>query len=287
MDVFSVFDAFPVPESEPGSPTGGPTGPGGTDPTAATTGLTVPDPPDGADAQMAAGFHLGPVVVLAVPGVAASSASVTGPAGVVPLLSASGQWSVVSGQSAADGGPTASQFGPESTLVIQGMDPEDRRGALIRIPSEATDPALALDLLDPTGEPSARPMADPRIGPEPRAIPDGTDRTDGPVAISIGLRAGRVIDSVLDDLAADAGPVRGRRAEWCGVPVLAGDNAGDAPLGVALVRLDRPAPRSESPREAAPWPARLAAILLATGSWSYRARFRGVTGQRAGRPRSR
>ena len=287
MDVFSVFDAFAVPGSGLGSPTGGPTAPGGPDPTAATTGLTVPDPPDAADPQMAAGFHLGPVVVLSVPGVAAGSPSVAGPAGVVPLPSASGQWSVVSGQWTADGGPTGSQLGPESTLVIQAMNPEDRRGRVIGMHSEATDLALTFDLLDPTGKPSARPMADPRIGREPRAIPDRTDRTEGPAAIPIGRRAGRAIDSVLDDLAADAGPVRGRRAEWFGVPVLAGDGAGDAPVAVELVRLDRPALRSESPRKAASWPSQLAAILLAVGSWSYRARFRGVTGQRAGRPRSR
>ena len=130
---------------------------------------------------------------------------------------------------------------------------------------------------EPAAEPSVPPTAEPPIGPEPHPIQDPTDRTDGPAAIPIGLRAGWVIDSFLDVLAADAGRVHGRRAEWFGGPVLAGDSADDAPLGVERVRLDRPAPRSESPREAAPWPARLAAILLAAG-W--------VGPERAGTPRT-
>ena len=69
-----------------------------------------------------------------------------------------------------------SQLGPESTLVIQAMDPQDGRGRVIRIRSEATDPALALDMLDPAGEPSARPMTDPRIGPEPSGGQPGDRR---------------------------------------------------------------------------------------------------------------
>ena len=65
MDVFSVFDAFAVPGSGLGSPTSGPTAPGRTDPTAATTGLTVPNPPDGADPPTAAGFRpISPTVII-------------------------------------------------------------------------------------------------------------------------------------------------------------------------------------------------------------------------------
>jgi hypothetical protein len=45
-----------------------------------------------------------------------------------------------------------------------------------------------------------------------------------------------------------------------------------------------PIARPETPQEPGKGLAKLAATLIVTGSWSHRARFRGVTSQKAGRP---
>jgi streptogramin lyase len=227
------------------------------DRTPTTQDLNIPDPPEDADPQMAAGFLPGPAAPIGFPNghaVAPGPAAVPGPAGLMPLPSASGQWSVVSGQWSAAGGPAGSPVGPETTLVVQGTDPADGRGRVIRIDPEATDLSLALDVSEPIAEPPGLPATNPPIDPEPRAIPEGPDRTDGPAAIPVGSPAGRVIDAALDELTSAAGPM------------LAGDSIAVAPVAFERVRPEGPSRRAGSPGERRDWPSRLAAILLAA-SW--------------------
>jgi hypothetical protein len=148
--------------------------------------------------------------------------------------------------------------------VNQGTDPEDGHGRLIGNRSEATDPAPALDLTEPAAEPSVPPTAVPPIGPEPRVIPDGTDRPDGVTAVPIGLRTDRAIDSVLDELAAEV-------VGWPG------------PMAVHADPIAPPAARPEP----AGGPEGLAVALIVAGSWGHRACLRGVTSRRGMRPRRR
>jgi hypothetical protein len=226
------------------------------DRTPTTQDLNIPDPPDGADPQMAAGFVPGPAATTVSPNahaVAPGSATVSGPAGLMPLpSSASGQWSVVSGQWTAAGGPAGSPVGPETTLVIQGTDPAGGRGRAIRIDSEATNLSPVLDVSEPIAGPPVSPAVDPPADPEPRVIPDATGRIDGPAALPNGSPAVRAIDAALDELASGAGPKR----------------AADAPVAVRRVRREETLPPPHPPHEAASWPSRLAAILLAAGWWA-------------------
>ncbi len=152
---------------------------------------------------------------------------------------------------------------------------------------EATDPAPALELTGPAAEPSARPAAEPPVGAEPRAIPDGTDRADGPAAIPVGSPAGSVIEAALDELTSAAAPVGGRSGGWFAVPVLAGDGIEEAPLMMQRGRRDGPAPRPESPREANSWTSRLAGLLLVAGWWGQGVRTSMARNQPAGAPRRR
>ncbi len=96
-----------------------------------TQDLNIPDPPDDADPQMAAGFVPGAAAASLPPAGHAATAVAgpnPGPAGLMPLpSSSSGQWAVGSGQWAAVSIPTSSEVGPELTLVIQGTDPETGR----------------------------------------------------------------------------------------------------------------------------------------------------------------
>jgi hypothetical protein len=88
--------------TNPGSPMYEVLAAGLADRTPTTQDLNIPDPPAGADPQMAAGFLPGAAAGLLVPGAVAGSAVVAAAVGPMPVVS--GQWSVVSGQwSIADG----------------------------------------------------------------------------------------------------------------------------------------------------------------------------------------
>jgi hypothetical protein len=223
------------------------------DRTPTTQDLNIPDPPAGADPQMAAGFRPVPVVGLAGPGAAVGSATLIGPVGLAPVVG--GQWSVVSGPIPVASGPTSTQPSGGTTLVVHGTDPEGGQWRMVRDRSEATDLPTDFDLPEPAGEPTVPPATEPPVGSEPRAIPDGTDRTDRPAAFPIGLRAERAIDSALDELAADAGPMLG------------GDGVAGAVIVAQRVRRDESMSQTDSPHEAASWPSRLAVILMAAGGW--------------------
>jgi hypothetical protein len=93
-----------------------------------TQDLNIPDPPSGADHQMAAGFNLG---AAASPGfrnlAGALNPSVSG---VAPLPGLSGQWSVVSGQYSIASSQINAQDPEEPSLVVQGTDPDNERGPI-------------------------------------------------------------------------------------------------------------------------------------------------------------
>jgi hypothetical protein len=261
------------------------------DRTPTTQDLNIPDPPAGADPQMAAGFVPGSAGLPAAPNARAAApvaVGIPGSAGFMPLPSPSGQWPAVSGQGPTAGVPASLPVGPEPALVIEGPDRDHGRELSLTRPDEGRvfDSVLA-DLVagadrsrgdeaDGTsggrGMPEAGGVED---GPAPERIPPDRIPPAGfarPVEFPIRIRPvergpiGRdaISDSVLDELAAAAVGATGRRA----VPA-------------------DPIARSETPQEPGKGLAQWAATLIVAGSWSRRARFRGVSSRQAGRPRDR
>ncbi len=101
------------------------------DRTPTTQDLNIPDPPEDADPQMAAGSGPGSAAMtLSQNGhsVAAGAATNLGPASLTAWPS-SGQWSGVSPIGPASSGAAGSQVDPGPGLVVQATDPEDGRGA--------------------------------------------------------------------------------------------------------------------------------------------------------------
>jgi hypothetical protein len=252
--------------------------------------LVIPDPPDDADPQMAAGFLPGPVVGISGTGipVAGGYAVLLGPVGVPPRPSARGQWSVFGGQWPASGGPAGSPVGPETTLVVQGLDPARRR-ELSSTGSDAvwTLESVLADLVADAdrwrdgadgGRAEVLPLSgagDTQDGFGPAAIRSDEARL-APMSRPVGvphvddgfigrrLRMAPVSDAVLDELAADSIGSLGRTAV-----------------------LDDFAARPATPREPREGLTGLVAILIVAGSWGFRGRFRGVLRRRAGRSRPR
>jgi hypothetical protein len=289
IDVFSVFDSWTVPSDGRGNDPAPGAGTSASGSAMPATGASDPSPTSPATASAVASTIGAAGASSATQGfaLAPATATVPGPTGLMALASSGGQGSAVSGQWPAAGVPTSLQVGPAASLATQGTDPEGRRGRMVRIDSEASEPSPALDLPEPADEVSVRPTADPRIGSERRAIPDETDRTDGPAGIPSGLRAERTIDAALDELASDGGPARGWPGEWVGVPALAGDGVADAAPVAGLVRRDGPLPPSIPHRQAISWPSRLAVVLLAAGWWGQGVRASAARIQPAGSPRRR
>jgi hypothetical protein len=259
--------------------------------TVTTQDLNIPDPPAGADPQMAAGFNAGAVARAsspAAPGTANIARAILNPATSIPLASAVGPWSVIRGPSPTVSVPTISQASPEPTLVTQDLDHETLRERLLTTPDTGrvldaaladlvtrADPALNVEVGGTSGVqrlPGTRHVED---GTTPKRIP--TDRIDPaefarPVELPHHnrpvkhgfIRKDSPPDALLDDLAADA----------VGFP-------GRLPIAVDAIT------RSEIMPERGEGLAKLAAILVVAGSWGYRAHFRGVTSWPAGTPRYR
>jgi hypothetical protein len=213
---------------------------------------------------------------------------IPGPAGFLPLPSASGQWSAVSGQWSAAGVPTSFQVGPETTLVAQGLDRDPGRdhSSTGSDAGQVLDAVLA-DLVTDTdrsrgeeadgrggvpGLPGAGEVedaAEPERIPPARIDPTGFAR---PVELPSGARPvergliwmGAISDALLDELAAAAVGSPGR-------------------LAVPADAIARP----ETPPEPGNGLAKWAATLIVAGSWGHRARFRRFTSRPAGRPRYR
>jgi hypothetical protein len=261
------------------------------DRTPTTQDLNIPDPPEGADPQMAAGFVPGPAALPASPNARAAApvaGGIPGPAAFLPLPSPSAQWSAVSGQWPAAGVPTSFQVGPETTLVVQGLDrgpgrdlsltgPDDGRvfdSVLADLVTDA-DRSPGADADRSSGErglPGAGGAAD-GTGPGPiRSVPIDPIESARPAGLPVRVRPvergvirwDSFSDAVLDELAAEAVGLAGHR------PVPAD-----------------PIARLEPPPEPGKGLAKLAATLIVAGLWGHPARFRGATSRPAGRPRSR
>jgi hypothetical protein len=264
------------------------------DRTPTTQDLNIPDPPTGADPQMAAGFVPGPVAVpvsLNARGAASIAGGVPGPAGFLPLPSARGQWSAVSSQGLASGVPTSVPAGPQPTLVLQGPEHDHGRDLGLTGPDagEALDAALA-DLVPDAdrsrGEDAAGSRGVPGLpgagdaedgtGPGPiRSVPINPIESARPAGLPVRMRPvergiirwDSFSDEVLDELAGEAS---GRTA-W--PPVDSG--ARSIPRPPDGPRPAAPAARSGEPngrRETGRPLAGLAVALLVAGSWSRRGR---------------
>ena len=278
--------------TDPSSPMYETLAPGVADRTVTAQDLNIPDSPDGADPQMAAGLVPGsatlpasPIARAAVP--VAVAVVIPGPSGLPPLPSTSSQWPVVSGQGPAAGTPTGSQAGPGPTLVVQGVDDEGARAlsstgpdadrvldaALTHLvtgadPSrgERTDGTTQLKVLPAEGDvedgTGMEPIRSDRIDPTEFARPVELPLRIRPVERGV-IRPGSRTDAAPDELAAAVG------WRW--------------PMGVPGDPIARPA----NPREPGEALAKLGTALIVAGSWGHRARFRGATSRRAGRPRER
>jgi hypothetical protein len=245
--------------------------------------LNIPDPPAGAEPQLAAGFRPGPVVGLSSPAAPVASAAVLGPG---PVLGS--QLSVLSSHRLpVAGAPTGLQDGPEASLVVRGPAHETRRDFASTGPDAdpVLDAALA-DLVtdtDPSRSERADGTTDVLGRPAERDVEDGTgtepsraDRIDPtgfarPVELPLRvrpvergvIRPGSRFDAAPGELAAAIG--------WRRPMAVLGD----------------PIVWPADPREPGEALAKLAATLIVAGSWGHRAGFRGITSRPAERPRER
>jgi hypothetical protein len=281
------------------------------DRTPTTQDLNIPDPPAGADPQMAAGFNVIPSTGFSSPNgtaTALSSAPNPGTAGLMPLLpagvTASGPWSMVSGPSPFVGGQVSSPAGSEPSRVIQESDPAHERGRLL---TESGRSGLVLDsALDELADDAAtwpgprgagtegtgsRPVSEMRTGKMLVPPPDATqppaspperpsnDLPTRPDSWVVPRRTDPVLDSLLDELAADAAGLR--------IQPAAGSRGPAAPpaAGVANPPVPGdPLAQHDRPEESGGVLARLAVTLFAAGLWGHRARIVGVTKRQARRP---
>jgi hypothetical protein len=269
------------------------------DRTVTTQDLNIPDPPQGADPQMAAGYS----------GVRSPWSVVLG-----PLPAVNGEWIVVSGQLQSVGfqasvfglrpseAPPIRPFGPpsptggeesappsrpfapaslagrEADLVVQGAEAEDQHGSIPWVWSDRTELSSPGESGRQAGEPVVQPPVDFEPGPEPAPplMPgvDGSDRKreHEPVAAHNRLHIERAIDMALHELAFVNGAVgaEDHRAE--------GDHDAMNQAGQAARPSHNswliPVPAELTPPKAlsgqsAPFAARLAAFLVAAGAFSH------------------
>ncbi len=269
------------------------------DRTPTTQDLNIPDPPEDADPQMAAGFVPGSAAApLSQNGriVALGLATVAGPAGLMPFRVPSGQWSVVGGQLPAVGGQVNSLVGPQTSLVVQrtvqvggaargsvvGGDSVRRPGPARSRPTDrpigGQSRLLQTDRAGPGSADGAASYTEDGLGPdgirsdEARAVPEA--RPAGIPHVEHGfigrqLRAVPVSDAALDELAAAAvGWSGGTTAGMSGlaVPRLSGRSNSTGPAD--------PVTEHDGRRETGGPLAGLALVLLGAAFWSHRGRTR-------------
>jgi hypothetical protein len=165
--------------------------------------LNIPDPPAGADPQLAAGFNVVPAAVSfgrndfsSTPAVASSFITI----GIVPLASAqagmSTQSAVGSGQPAVVSAWVSPQAGVDSTLVIQTAGRGDERALMPWIGREAVDLFPFFDETQRGAEPAVDTWADS----ERPVRATGVYRADTPFAASKIDASHLAVDWALDDL---------------------------------------------------------------------------------------
>jgi hypothetical protein len=261
--------------------------------TVSTQDLNIPDPPSGADPQMAAGFDLRSAASPASQNFAA--AFNPGPAGVAPML-ASGVAPTVFGTGAvslpltwtAAQAPISAQSATGLGLVLQGTDRDTEHGPSLSLAAVSTV-LLEPPSLDPhhwpaepantppltkgrNGRVTTQPPVGAQADPGQPVWLEGADR-DGQAAFDwIDARSGQIGVSALDALAADV--IRARR--WETAQTAAGPALRETNLGLgsesAMVKFPSSHSQWSSAREAGSLPSRVAAILLAAGFVAYRAR---------------
>jgi hypothetical protein len=279
------------------------------DRTPTTQDLNIPDPPAGADPQMAAGFGPGSAATPSTQAgrpAALGSATVLNPTSLMALPSSSGPRSVLGSPFPAAGVQAGTQASPEPSLVVQRADEGNGR----RRPLSESQAGLVLDaaLADLiTDEERSRDRADGGTN-EALPLPGAGDAHDGfgpdgirsdearPAPASRAVEIPRVLDGflgrrlrpvlvsdpLLDELADDAAELRGQTTVESGGPSLlraAGVPNPPVPGG--------PTTEPDRPGEAGGVLARLAVSLFAAGFWGYRGRILDVTNRRARRPHPR
>jgi hypothetical protein len=245
-----------------------------------TQDLNVPDPPEGADPQLAAGSWLGSLAGLAVPHAApVAPFMVFRPAAVMPLpSSSSGPLSVLAGPSPSVAGPTGLRLGPEPTLAA--LAPRHDQGREL-----------------PTTGPQAGPMLDSTLtdlaANADRASDGVNGRADDVLIRTCGENAqDRFALGANRSHVALPAP-RSRRAE---IRVVGNDVLGRqlpaVPVsGMVLDELAVEAVGQTSGAAIVGGPggglAKLGATLIVAASWRHHWRFKGVTSRPSGRPRDR
>jgi hypothetical protein len=271
------------------------------DRTVTTQDLNIPDPPAGADPQMAAGFHSGAATGSSPSGQGASAAGFhsvpgPGPVALMPLpaggAASSAQWPSVSGQPPAAGGQAILPVGTGPSLIVQGTAGEPGRGLIPQLVARPDDGSQA-DL-----EPSSGRERTDREG-EPVPILSLTEHRNSCRLSVVSCQSGE-IDSVLDEVAAELIRVRGGRnavdaavSGTCLNHVPISLSVSELPAGKMPVPL--PASESDSPRDpasdsdspASPSSSRLSAVLLAAGLGAYWAGSLDAGNLRTGRPHAR
>ncbi len=268
------------------------------DRTVTTQDLNIPDPPEGADPQMAAGprFALPPSVVTSSDSAAsAGSAANLSHGGLMPLLP--GAFAGLSVATMVMPQPSLTQqpgwtlapainvspTAAESSLVTQRIATDIEPALIPRDSSESTNPSPSLDETLRHAERVAQPTIELRNDADDPSIPDDRERIDHPAVVPATLRTELDMDAIFDSLAADvisAGtacqPVI--EALTDNTPVLLPEiNPTQKTSTSKTVVADL-----DSSRGSADFTGRLAAILLAAGIYRYTASAKTRTDQRVG-----
>jgi hypothetical protein len=263
------------------------------DRTVTTQDLNIPDPPAGADPQMAARFHLGTTAMAiaqnGVAVVAGTGGSASGPLSVPPgpltvggdsSPAVAGQRAAASSQQSIVSSQAITSVGSQVSVAFQAIDQDSEQGLIPWVNAESTEFVPALDSAGRDGGASGHEQPALDMSPDP-AHPvifnrDRIDNEDDPNSTPIGptIPGQRTADSALSDLANEMVLLHGWNAvRLLAHPVLLAGNAVITEDGQAATKsepdgfqgvpvlTDPMAQEKRAPRSA-PFAARLAAILL-------------------------
>jgi hypothetical protein len=263
------------------------------DRTATVADLNIPDPPEGADPQMAAGFHLGATAMAnaqnGVAVVAGTGGSASGPLSVPPRPltvvgdsspAVAGQGAAASSQQSIVNSQAITSVGSQVSVAFQAIDPDSEQRLIPWVNAESTEFVPALDSAGRDGAASEHGQPALDVSPDP-AHPvilnrDQIDNEHDPNSTPIGptIPGQRTTDSALSDLANEMVLLHGQNAaKLLAHPVLLAGNAVITEDGQAATKsepdefqdvpvlTDPMAQEKRAPRSA-PFAARLAAILL-------------------------
>jgi hypothetical protein len=263
------------------------------DRTVTVADLNIPDPPAGADPQMAAGFHLGTTAMATaqngVAVVAGTGGSASGPLSVLPgpltvggdsSPAVAGQGAAASSQQSIVNSQAITGVGSQVSVAFQAIDQDSEQRLIPWVNAESTEFVPALDSAGRDGAASGHEQPALDTSPDP-AHPvifkrDRIDSEDDPNSTPIGptIPGQRTTDSALSDLAIEMVLLYGRNAaRLLAHPVLLAGNAVITEDGQAATKsergefqgvpvlTDQMAQEKRAPRSA-PFAARLAAILL-------------------------